>query len=303
MTRKALGKGLNALLGDLAPGTSAPPPQPQAHPQAPAIAVPVAAGVREINVSLIEPNPYQPRTTFDEANLTELAASMKATGVVQPILARPLAGRFQLVAGERRWRAAKLAGMATIAAIVREIPDSSMLEITLVENLQREDLNPIEQARAFQTLMRQLKLTQEQAAERAGKDRTTVANLLRLLRLPDFVQEEILKGRISGGHARALLPLEDRPQIMRLVVERIMARGLSVRAVERLVQSLTQKRDSKQPAPLDPNVRAAIEDMQRALGTKVEFFALRGGRTRIVIECANLEEVHRVYERITKSRV
>lgn len=299
MTRKALGKGVSALLGERRPS---PPPPAQAPPAVTPAAHPApAVGVREIDVALVEPNPYQPRTTFPEAALAELANSIRATGVVQPILVRPLAGRFQLVAGERRWRAAKLAEKVTVPAMVRDVPDSSMLEITLVENLQREDLNPIEQARAYQALLRQLKLTQEQAAERTGKDRTTVANLLRLLRLPDFLQEEILKGTISGGHARALLPLEDRPQVLRVIADRIVKHGLSVRAVERMVASLLERRPKK-AAPLpDPNVKAAIEEMQRALGTRVEYFQLRGGRARIVIECASLAEVERVYQRITRS--
>lgn len=302
MTRKALGKGLSALLGERAPTLEVPPPTAPSPPPVSAPSQSVGVSVREIETTLIEPNPYQPRATFPEAGIAELAASIRSSGVVQPILVRPLAGRFQLVAGERRWRAAALAGVERVPAIVRDILDEHMLEITLIENLQREDLNPIEQARGYQALMRRLDLTQEQAAERTGKDRATVANLLRLLRLPDFVQEEILKGQLSGGHARALLILEDKPQLMRLLVERILKRGLSVRAVERLAQSLAQKPEKKPRPATDPNVRAAVEHMQRVLGTRVQFFALRGGRARIVIECASLEDVHRVYERITQGR-
>lgn len=298
MTRKALGKGLSALLGErTSPPEVALPPQPLA---ATVSTAPLGSGLREIATNLVEPNPYQPRTSFDESGLAELAASIRSSGVVQPILVRPLAGRFQLIAGERRWRAARLVGFDRIPALVRDIPDEKMLETSLVENLQREDLNPIEQARAYQALMRQANLTQDQAAERTGKDRTTVANLLRLLRLPDFVQEAVLKGRLSGGHARALIALEDRPQLLRQVFERALNRGLSVRAVERLVQGLEQMSAKKPKSGLDPNIRAAVEHMQRVLGTRVQFFSLRGGRSRIVIECASLEELHRVYARITQ---
>ena len=296
MTRKALGKGLSALLGERPSAPEvAPPPLPATVP-----AVPSGSGLREIAANLVEPNPYQPRTSFDESGLAELAASIRSSGIVQPILVRPLAGRFQLIAGERRWRAAKLAGTDRIPALVRDVPDEQMLEVSLIENLQREDLNPIEQARAYQSLMRQANLTQDQAAERTGKDRTTVANLLRLLRLPDFVQEAVLSGKLTGGHARALIALEDRPQVLRQVFGRTLNRGLSVRALERLVQGLAQVTAKKPKLGLDPNVRAAIEHMQKVLGTHVRFFALRGGRSRIVIECATLEDIHRVYARITQ---
>jgi ParB family chromosome partitioning protein len=247
--RKALGKGLESLL---------PRVQPRVEETAP------TAGdgtPREIPLGEIERNPYQTRTRFDEAQLGELAASIVATGVVQPVLVRALAnGRFQLIAGERRWLASKKAGKATIPAILRQVSDEQAMEMTIVENLQRTDLNPMEQARAFDRLSREFKLTQEQMAQRTGKDRTSVANFLRLLRLPAEVQAKVEAGELSFGHARALLALEN-PDTVLKAAQKVVALSMSVRQTESYVQGILHpekhQSEEKVKEPLDPNVREA----------------------------------------------
>jgi ParB family transcriptional regulator, chromosome partitioning protein len=282
--RRALGRGLESLLPRI---TAAAEEKPQ-----PAVA---EGTPREIPVGEIDRNPYQTRTRFDEAALVELAASITATGVVQPILVRPLAnGRFQLIAGERRWLASQKAGKATIPAILRQVSDEQAMEITIVENLQRTDLNPMEQARAYERLSREFKLTQEQMAQRTGKDRASVANFLRLLRLPEQVQGKVEAGELSFGHARALLALEN-PETILAAAQKVSALSMSVRQTESYVQGILnpEKREKgkekENKVAADPNVREAEVRLQRALGLKVHIED-KNGRGRVIIEYSKLED-------------
>ncbi|HTA84920.1 MAG TPA: ParB/RepB/Spo0J family partition protein [Silvibacterium sp.] len=290
--RKALGKGLESLL-------------PRVRASVEESAAPKAAeGMpREIQLGEIDRSPYQTRTRFDEAQLGELAASIVATGVVQPVLVRALAdGRFQLIAGERRWLASKIAGKATIPAILRQVSDQQAMEMTIVENLQRTDLNPMEQARAYDRLGRDFKLTQEQMAQRTGKDRTSVANSLRLLRLPAEVQAKVEAGELSFGHARALLALEN-PESVLKAAQKVSALSMSVRQTESYVQGILnpEKRKGEERAkrPLDPNVREARDLLQRALGLKVNIED-KNGRGRVIIEYSRLEDFDAILERLAE---
>jgi ParB family chromosome partitioning protein len=282
--RRALGKGLESLLPNRAAA-----PKPLAVP---ADSTSNEGAPREIPLALIDRNPYQTRSHFDETQLAELAASIAATGVVQPILVRPIAdGRFQLIAGERRWTASSRAGKSTVPAIVRSVSDQQAMEMTVVENLQRSDLNPMEQARAFDRLSHDFHLTQEQIAQRTGKDRTSIANSLRLLRLPKEVQTKVETGELSFGHARALLSLES-PEAINKAAQKVLALSLSVRQTESFVQNINSP-EKKQPQPrlkepLDPNVREARDLLQRALGLKV-MIEDKGGKGRVTIEYSNLE--------------
>jgi len=281
--RRALGKGLDSLL----------PRIHAANVPAPAALEGEGGKPREIPIDQIDRNPFQTRSHVDEEQLAELAASITANGVVQPILVRPQAsGRFQLIAGERRWRASQLAGKKTIPAILRQVSDEQAMEITIVENLQRADLNPMEQARAFDRLSREFHMTQEQMATRTGKDRATVSNFLRLLRLPSTVQTRVETGELTFGHARTLLALEHAEEIEK-AAQRITALSLSVRQTENYVQGLLHpernKKDPKPDPPLDPNVREVAERLQRALGLKVRIED-RNGRGKVIIEYARLED-------------
>jgi ParB family chromosome partitioning protein len=249
----------------------------------------------EIPLDHIERNPFQTRTHFDEGPLTELAQSIAATGVVQPILVRPLGvpDRYQLIAGERRWLASRKAGKATIPAIVRQVSDEQTLEMTIVENLQRSDLNPMEQARAYQRLGQQFRLTQEQMAARTGKERASVANFLRLLRLPEPVQQKVESGELSFGHARALLALES-PESIAAAAQKVIALSLSVRQTETYVQGLInpetkQTKGDKPKAEVDPNVREAEDRLRRTLGLKVQIEDKKG-KGRVIIEYSGLED-------------
>jgi ParB family chromosome partitioning protein len=287
--RRALGKGLDSLL-------------PRA--QAPAVAPVDSEGgkPREIALDLIDRNPFQTRSHVNEDQLAELAASIVANGVVQPILLRPLdAGRFQLIAGERRWRASQLAGKTTIPAILRQVSDEQAMEITIVENLQRADLNPMEQARAFERLSREFHMTQEQMATRTGKDRATVANFLRLLRLPASVQARVESGELSFGHARTLLAFEHAEE-MEKAAQRVIGLSLSVRQTETYVQGLLHpervaKKEPKPEPPVDPNVREVQERLQRSLGLKVHIED-HHGRGKVIIEYAKLEDFDTLLEQL-----
>ena len=287
--RRALGKGLDSLL-----------PRAQAHP-ASAPVESEGGRPREIPLDQIERNPFQTRTQMDQAQLVELAASITANGVVQPILVRPLAnGRFQLIAGERRWRASQLAGKKTIPAILRQVSDEQAMEITIVENLQRADLNPMEQARAFERLSREFHMTQEQMAQRTGKDRATVANFLRLLKLPVAVQGKVEAGELSFGHARALLALD--AEAIEKAAQRVGALSLSVRQTESYVQGIlnpenANKKPAKPEPQVDPNVRDAQERLQRVLGLKV-MIEDKNGRGRVIIEYARLEDFDTLLEQL-----
>jgi ParB family chromosome partitioning protein len=300
--RRALGKGLEALL----PHRAAPQPV-QINAAADAASTQSPNGVPlELAVELIDRNPYQTRSHFDEAALDELTTSIAATGVVQPILVRPIAdGRYQLIAGERRLMASRKAGKATIPSIVRPASDEQAMEMTIVENLQRADLNPMEQARAFDRLGREFQMTQEQMAKRTGKDRASVANFLRLLRLPTEIQGKVEAGQLSFGHARTLLALESPDSILK-AAQKVLALSMSVRQTESFVQNmLNPEKATKEPKskePLDPNVREARDQMQRALGLKVAIED-KGGRGKVIIEYSNLEAFDSLMERITAAHV
>jgi ParB family chromosome partitioning protein len=283
LKRRALGKGLDSLL-----------PRVQTTPATAATSEPEGGKPREIPLDQIDRNPFQTRTHVNEDQLAELAASIAANGVVQPILVRPLAnGRYQLIAGERRWRASERAGKQTVPAILRQVSDEQAMEITIVENLQRADLNPMEQARAFERLSREFHMTQEQMAVRTGKDRASVANFLRLLRLPQSVQARVEQGELSFGHARTLLAFEHAEE-MEKAAQRIVRLSLSVRQTEAYVQELihperTAKQEPKPEPPVDPNVREVEERLQRSLGLKVHIED-HNGRGKVIIEYAKLED-------------
>ncbi len=281
--RKALGRGLGALLPTRLP-TSAPSSDSDAQ---------------TISIDLIDANPLQPRRTFQAERLAELAQSIRANGIIQPLVVRRAGDRFQLVAGERRWRAAKLAGVQELPVVVRDIPDERLLEITLIENIQREDLNPIETAVAFDRMIRELVLTPEQVGQRTGKDRTTIVNLIRLLQLPDDLQALVAERRLSAGHARCLLSLPS-VQLQREVAEKSVAQGWSVRQVERLTQRMLEGRKPKHidEVDTDPNVKAAIQEMERVLGTRVRIVEKAKQKGRIEIEFYSSEDLDRIYAAI-----
>jgi ParB family transcriptional regulator, chromosome partitioning protein len=285
--RRALGKGLDSLL----PRVHAP--AAPVHVHAPEPAEIEGGKSREIPIDDIDPNPFQTRTRVDEGELAELAASITANGVVQPILVRPQAdGRFQLIAGERRWRASRLAGKKTIPAILRQVSDEQAMEITIVENLQRADLNPMEQARAFERLSREFHMTQEQMATRTGKDRVSVSNFMRLLKLPNSIQTLVESNQLTFGHAKALLGLNQHPG-MEKAAQRVAQLSLSVRQTEAMVQNmLFPEKNKKEPTPepeVDPNVKEVAERLQRALGLKVHIEDKKG-RGRVIIEYADLAD-------------
>ena len=286
--RSALGKGLESLL----PSKPAAPPAPAAA--APAAAPAALGKPLEIDVQIIDRNPFQTRTHFDEDKLSELADSIKASGVVQPIVVRTgEGGRYTLITGERRLLASKKAGKATIPAIVREVSNVQAMEMTIVENLQRADLNPMEQARAYARLSQEFHLTQEQMAERTGKDRASVSNFLRLLKLPEAVQKHVEAGELSFGHARALLAL-DSPEAITQAAQKVLALHLSVRSTENYVQGLINpdskpKTAAKDVVAVDPNVREAQDQLRRSLGLKVTIEDKKG-KGKVIIEYSGVED-------------
>ncbi len=287
--RKVLGKGLNALLSNRTQAPPTPMAAPAAEPARPEDA-------QNLAIDEIDPNPLQPRRIFHDERLAELAQSIQANGIVQPIVVRRMGARYQLVAGERRWRAAKLAGLAKVPVVVREIPDERLLEITLIENIQREDLNPIETAVAFDRLGQELNLTAEQVGQRTGKDRTTILNFTRLLQLPGDLQQLLAERRLSQGHARSLLALPTQ-ELQREVAEKAVTQGWSVRQTERVTQKMIEGRKAKHvdEVDVDPNVKAAIRELEAKLGTKVRIVekAKRGGR--IEIDYYTHEDLDRIY--------
>src|SRR6266481_4885995 len=307
MPRNALGRGLGALIGEPEP---APPvaETPQTLPAAAtangaAVAVarePVHSGPREIDIDLVDPSPYQPRTRFREEALDELARSIKASGIIQPIVVRPIGNRFQLIAGERRWRAAQRAGLTKASAIIRQVSDELALEMTLVENIQREDLNPIEAARAFERLMDEFQLTQESVAERTGKDRATVANAIRLLKLEPTIQDWIEEGRLTAGHGRALLGVAE-PALRMRYAKRAARGGLTVRQIERLGSRRARSAKAAADTAVDPNIREALDELQRHLGTKVhlrEKTRIRPGQ--LILEFYDQAQLMGIYDRLMK---
>jgi ParB family transcriptional regulator, chromosome partitioning protein len=308
MTRNALGRGLGALIREPEPQVPAPPtPAVQPHATSASTAAAVAparetvhAGPLQIDIDLIEPSPYQPRTRFREEALDELARSIQSSGIIQPLVVRPIGSRFQLIAGERRWRAAQRAGLTKVSAIVRQVPDELALEMTLVENIQREDLNAIEAARAFERLMDEFQLTQESVAERTGKDRATVANSIRLLKLEPTIQDWIEEGKLTAGHGRALLAVADSPLRMRYA-QRASRGGLTVRQIERLASRRSRSASPAAEIHVDANIRAAIDELQRHLGTKVllrQKTKMRPGQ--LVLEYYDDAQLMGIYDRLMK---
>jgi ParB family chromosome partitioning protein len=308
MTRNALGRGLGALIREPEPQVPAPP-TPAAQPQATSNSAAAAAaparesapgGPLQIDIDLIEPSPYQPRTRFREEALDELARSIQSSGIIQPLVVRPIGSRFQLIAWERRWRAAQRAGLTKVSAIVRQVPDELALEMTLVENIQREDLNAIEAARAFERLMDEFQLTQESVAERTGKDRATVANSIRLLKLEPTIQDWIEEGKLTAGHGRALLAVADSSLRMRYA-QRASRGGLTVRQIERLASRRSRTASPAAEIHADANIRAAIDELQRHLGTKVllrQKTKMRPGQ--LVLEYYDDAQLMGIYDRLMK---
>lgn len=294
MTRNALGRGLGALIREPEPVEVAPTRESAATAAAPAL-----AGPQQIDIDLIEPSPYQPRTRFQEAALAELAQSIQSTGIIQPLVLRPIGSRFQLLAGERRWRAAQRAGLSRVPAVIRQVSDEAALEITLVENIQREDLNPVEEARAFERMMSEFHLTQEEVATRTGKDRATVANAVRLLRLEKSILDLIEDARISAGHGRALLAITD-AKLRAGLATRASRGGLTVRQIERLASRRSRAPLGPLPSPqLDPNTRAALEQLQQALGTRVTLrVATKNRPGELIIEYYDEAQLTGLYERL-----
>ena len=283
--RHALGRGLSALIPDI--------------PVAPPAGLADAASPTEVDLDLLQPNRDQPRTYVDEDRLDELSRSIKVSGIIQPILVRPSSdGNYEIVAGERRWRAAQRAGLMRVPVVVRDVPDEKRLELALVENIQRENLNPIEEARAYRRLSDTFGMTQEQIAEAVGKDRATVANYQRLLSLPAEVQAEVGTGTLTMGHARALAGLADQA-LQRRAARDIRARDLSVRETEALVKKLVTPAAGKDPEPVtDVHTREAEEQLRRALGTRVRIARRhRGGR--IEVHFGSEDELQRIFEQLT----
>ena len=292
--KRALGKGLESLL----PSRPTTPAPITISATAESTGKPL-----EIALDLIDRNPFQTRTNFDEEKLTELAISIRASGVVQPIVVRHgKDGRYTLITGERRLLASKKAGKETIPAIVREVSNLQAMEMTIVENLQRADLNPMEQAHAYVRLSRDFHMTQEQMAERTGKDRASVSNFLRLLKLPESVQRHVEQGELTFGHARALLALED-PAAIEAAAKKVLALHLSVRATENYIQGiLNPDAKSKNPTPttaVDPNVREAQDQLRRTLGLKVTIEDKKG-KGKVIIEYSGIEDFDAILSALAK---
>ena len=286
MNRKALGRGLGALLGSDQTVSTGP-------------------DALELDVELIDPGSMQPRTRFDDGSLERLADSIREHGIVQPILVRRRGARYELIAGERRWRAAQKAGLTKIPAVIKDVADDELLEIALTENIQREDLNPIEEAHAYKKLIENVGLTQEAVASRFGRDRSYITNYLRLLRLPEDIQRLVEEGRLSTGHARTVLGLPH-PDQQRRLARQVLEKELSVRATEALVKKLL----GEEPKPRaqaksqfeDPNVRAAETKLRRALGTQVKISqSSEDGPGKIEITFFNNRDLDRIYQLLSRS--
>ena len=303
MARNALGRGLGALIRE--PEVAAPAPASTGSGAAAGVApapaaVPVPTGAPlQIDIDLIDPSPYQPRTRFGETALEELAQSIRASGIIQPLVVRRVGSRYQLIAGERRWRASQRAQLLRVPVVVKEVGDEQALELTLVENIQREDLNPIEQARAFERLMDEFHLTQDEVASRTGKDRVTVANSVRLLALESSFLEWIEEGKITAGHGRALLAVEDRKLRSDLALK--ASRGkLTVRQLERMATRRVRARATQPHAEeYDPNRQAALEELQKHIGTRVTLqMPTKGHAGHLILEFYDEEQLNGLYERL-----
>ncbi len=280
MKKKALGRGLDALIPEVKPTAEVP--------------------ANEIDIDRITPNPNQPRLKFDEERLEELAASIRENGILQPILVRPFEGGYQLIAGERRLSAAQRAGLLKVPAVIRDVPDDRLLELALVENIQREPLNPIEEAQAYQHLMEATGQTQEQVSGRLGKDRSTIANSLRLLKLPSAVKLLVAEGKLSPGHARALMASNSSPSEMTKIANAIVEKEWSVREAERWAKS--QATAARPPKIQDPNEAAAADRLRLALGTKVEIVAKTKDKGEIRIHYYGQEELMRLYSMLMEKK-
>lgn len=292
MTRRVLGRGLSALLSDTSTTTS-------------------NETLLEIDIDLIEPSPTQPRTHFDENRLEELSQSIKSNGIVQPLLVRRLGGRYQLVAGERRWRAAQRAGLQKVPAVVRNIPDDKVLELALIENIQRQELNAIEEAHAYRGLIETLGLTQETVAQRVGRDRSFITNYLRLLRLPNEIQDFLVSEKLSVGHARALLGIDDH-EVQKKIAQNIIDKSLSVRETEKIIKALINNNGDEtieaqrqaQRKQNDANYKAAESKLRRRLGTQVRILQNQSGEGgKIEIEYYNGVDLDRLYQVIVGTEI
>lgn len=286
MPRQSLGRGLSALLGE--DKNTAPPVD------------------AEIDINLIDPNPQQPRTRFAESNLDELAQSIRANGVVQPIVVRPKGSRYEIVAGERRWRASQKAELRRIPAVVKEVSDDKLLELALVENIQRQELNPIEEAKAYRKLIDNIGLTQESVADRVGKSRTIVTTAMRLLKLPDEIQKDLEEGRLSAGHGRALLMTDD-PKLQRSIAKAVIDRGLSVRETEQAIKNpgVATSKPIKTTITrmVDPNVKVAETKLMRTLSTNVKILPAKKGKGgKIEIEYYGVDDLNRIYDVILNNK-
>ena len=275
--RPALGRGLSALIPDA--------------PVAPERTL-------DVDIDLIRPNRFQPRTTMDDGRLEDLARSIRANGVIQPIVVRRADDGYEIIAGERRWRASQRAGLLKIPVVVREIPEDRLLAVALIENVQREDLNPIEEAHAYHQLAEEFHLTQEQIAESVGKDRSSIANYVRLLKLPHEVRESVASGGLSMGHARALAGIADEASLLRLARD-VIAKQLSVRETEALIRKTTAPPAEKTESPKDVHTRAAEEQLRFALGTRVRIVR-KGKAGRIEVDFTSEDELQRIYELLTE---
>jgi ParB family chromosome partitioning protein len=307
MTRNALGRGLGALIREPEPQVPVEPPPVQnfavsssGAAVAPARDGAPTGGPLQVDIDLIDPSPFQPRTRFREEGLEELARSIKSSGIIQPLVVRSVGKRFQLIAGERRWRASQRAGLDKVSVIVREVPDELALEMTLVENIQREDLNAMEAARAFERLMDEFQMTQEQVAERTGKDRATVANAIRLLKLEPTIQDWIEEGKLTAGHGRGLLAVQD-PKMRMRFAQRAARGGLTVRQIERLASRRSRGTGAPAEFHMDANIRAALEELQRHLGTR----ALLRQKTRmrpgqLILEYYDDAQLMNIYDRLMR---
>jgi ParB family chromosome partitioning protein len=300
--RKVLGRGLSSLIPPAAPSAPRATAEPARIVPVGATAGELAGRALSIPVAEIFVNPRQPRRRFSEAALDELAQSIREVGILQPLLVRKTERGYELIAGERRLRAAKKAGLHVVPAVVRASSDVDQLDLALIENLQREDLNPIEEAQGFQRLQTEFGFTQDDVARKVGKERSTVANLLRLLNLSPAVQEMLATGALAMGHARALLPLED-PRRQETIARRVEKEGLSVRQVESLVRSMLKapagRRRAADQADGDPNLRHLADELQRVLGTRVELLAKgKGGEVRIHFYTP--EDLRRVTDRLLR---
>ena len=302
MARNALGRGLGALIREqeVAP-QSTPANSPTGAATAAAPAQIATGGPLQVDIDLIDPSPYQPRTRFAEVGLEELAQSIRSSGIIQPLVARKIGSRYQLIAGERRWRASQRAQLLRVPVVLREVSDEQALELTLVENIQREDLNPIEQARAFDRLMEEFHLTQDEVASRTGKDRATVANSVRLLSLEEPLLVWIEEGKITAGHGRALLAIEDRK--LRNELAQKASRGkLTVRQLERMATRRSRGHGLRGEAEAhDPNRQAALEELQNHIGTRVTLhMPVKGHAGQLILEFYDEEQLNGLYERLMR---